>query len=519
MIKMKKDMVLIIMMLLTKGLIGQASYSVKNLMINSEYSDFGVSFKSDGTVVYTSSKRNGVIKRSSKQPYLELFHGVVLENGEIYEKGSLSRQFDAKYHESNAIFTKDGKTVYFNRNNRVVDKFNRDAKKFYNIELFKVDLDEYGKWGQIQALPFNGDGYSVGHPALNADETYLYFISDMPGGFGSTDIYRVRINSDGTYESPENLGPTVNTPHKEMFPYISRDTLYFSSEGHNSMGGLDIFKVEIDQVNDRVPVGLGEPFNSIYDDFCFVHQYDMDNQESGYFSSNRVGGKGSDDIYFFAQNECSQRIRGKVTHTDSIGDIMVSLYDSHNILLDQERISADGTFSFLVDCEKRYRLIAGDPNGKDAGFYVETDGAYDKENQVQLSIQRPEPVKTKGTAKIDVGPIYFDSNSSIITEKTSKALDKVVAIMKKQPKLEIECHAHTDSQGDSHYNLWLSERRAFNVAKYLKSKGISGHRVTYMGFGETMPIIDCLNTECTESENQQNRRVEFVVGKPNGKVE
>lgn len=241
---MKKTIFIIVLLIVSKVGISQSLYTIRNLEVNTKYSDFGVTYYDDTNVIFSSSKRN-LTPWDNMQPHqLNLYRGNIDNTGTITKTSDFLRHLDTRYNNSNAAFTSDKKTVYFNGNNYFKGMFTRGPDGWNTIKLFKAHINSKGGLENIQSLPFNNAEYSIGHPALNEDETFLYFTSDMPGGFGLTDIYKVKINGDGTYGYPINLGEKVNTSQNEMFPYVYKNTLYFSSQGHHSMGGLDIYKIE-----------------------------------------------------------------------------------------------------------------------------------------------------------------------------------------------------------------------------------------------------------------------------------
>ena len=217
------------------------------------------------------------------------------------------------FHESTVAITNDGKTIYFTRDNlNKRKKLDSDNKGTTHLKLYKASLDN-GTWKDIEELPFNDDDYSTGHPALSPDNKQLYFVSDrMYNDMDvQTDIYVVDILEEGNdYSVPRNLGATINTKGREMFPFVAKDsTMYFSSDGFVNLGLLDIYKSNILKDSNSEPENLGAPFNSGYDDFAI---YIDSETETGYFSSNRQGGKGNDDIYSFSAYECKQIVKGIV---------------------------------------------------------------------------------------------------------------------------------------------------------------------------------------------------------------
>ncbi|MDT8417782.1 MAG: hypothetical protein RQ864_08245, partial [Lutibacter sp.] len=243
-------------------------YIVNTVSINTKYSDFGASYFGD-KVVFTSARNKGKLYIWNNQPYLDLFKGDIADNQHLKNVVPFSGNINTKMHESNAIFTKDGKTIYFTRNNYISGKKNRDANKVTHLKIYKAQLINE-KWTNITELPFNSDNYSVEHPALSSDEKQLYFASDMPGTIGSFDLFVADINADGSYGSPKNLGPKINTEHREQFPFVSSaNILYFASDGHFGMGGLDVYKSEISDEKFFAPVNLSNVINSNLDDFAF----------------------------------------------------------------------------------------------------------------------------------------------------------------------------------------------------------------------------------------------------------
>ncbi|TCI93176.1 PD40 domain-containing protein [Tenacibaculum sp. M341] len=281
--------------------------NLKNLDINTRYSDFGGFIYKDQ--LYFASTRPKDDKSSKRryqwnnQPFLNIY----VANEEHYEMSpnldtESFKQFievNTRYHESNVIFTSDGKTMYFTRDNYDGKKLKGDINKVAHLKIYRSDMIN-GEWQNMRSLPFNSDAFSCGHPALSTDEKNLYFVSDMPGGYGATDIYQVEIKDDGTYGKAKNLGRQINTEGREMFPFIDNENImYFASDGHLGLGALDVFESKILNISYTKPKNLGTPINGPKDDFGFVISYD---KSYGYFSSNRKGGKGDDDIYSFIIN-------------------------------------------------------------------------------------------------------------------------------------------------------------------------------------------------------------------------
>lgn len=348
-------------------------YTVKNVRVNTDFSDFGTAFYGDKHIVFAAPKEGFTFNREeyNSQPFLDLYIGEVTDDGQLIHKQKMPGDINTKFHEGMVSFSKDGKTVYFSANGKIkkVKKGKKGksdevkTKATVNIQLFKATMDENGDWGSLEMLPFNSDDFSTGHPVLNRDDTKLYFVSDRPGSIGKTDIYVVDIYPDGTYGEPINLGPEINTPEREMFPFIGKDNvLYFSSDGYPGYGELDVYASKIFDNTVSEPMNLEEPVNSPMDDFAYIID---DTKNKGYFSSNRDGGRGDDDIYSFTASppiniECQQVITGVVRNIDTqelIPNVKIMLFDEQGQKL-QTFMSkeSDASFSFDQSCNTTYKI-------------------------------------------------------------------------------------------------------------------------------------------------------------------
>lgn len=499
----------------------EVNYTIKNLEINSKYQDYGVSYSGGNTVIFASSRKDRSIRnrvwKGNDQPFLELYKGTFDDSGEIVDIKRFSKKVNSKFHDADVTFTKDLKTIYFTRNNFLKEKFKKDTLGWNLNQLYKATINANEKW-EVQQMPFNNDNYQTGHPVLNAKEDKLYFISDMLGGYGKTDIYVVDILSDTTYSKPRNLGPNVNTQGKEMFPFIdSKNILYFSSNGYiDGNGGLDIYVTRIK--NDK-PVkkseNIGRPINSEKDDFAFVRKKGT---RIGYFSSNRPGGKGDDDIYSFIEQDCFQLVQGVVTNRktgDSIPGALVELFDQDNLLIESVITDEYAAFKFKVNCKTPYKVVGSKQDYTIDTKDITTSNVHDLELALGLMIQPSDFVTIRGLLMVNINPIYFDLDKSNIRENAAIEIEKVVRIMKKYPEVIIELGSYTDSRAPDEYNLDLSERRVKSSIEWIIERGIDPLRITGQGYGETQLVNKCSNgVECSEAEHQLNRRTEFVIVNP-----
>ena len=344
-------------------------YTVENVKINTKFSDFGTAFFGKSKVVFAAPKKGvSTITKTAwdnnNQPYLDLYIGEINDKGEIINKHKMPGDINSKYHEGVVSFTKDMKTVYFSANNYMKKKYRTSSTGTNNIQIFKASINESGDWTNLKLLPFNSIKFSTGHPTLNIDDTKLYFVSDRPESLGRTDIFVVDINKDGTYSEPRNLGTKINTEKREMFPFISDDNiLYFSSDGYQGIGELDVFASKIFDNTVSEPISLGSPVNSSKDDFAYIID---DENHKGYFSSNRKKGKGDDDIYSFSVSppiyiECNQAISGVVKDLNTqeiLPGVQIVLFDEHDNEL-ESFISKldDASFSFEQPCDASYKIV------------------------------------------------------------------------------------------------------------------------------------------------------------------
>lgn len=483
-------------------------FEVKNLEdLNSPYSDFG------GIVVgkdfYFASARNTSRKTYhwDDQPFLDIYKASVVGNT-VKNAELLGGDVNTKWHEGTIAISPDGKRMYFDRNDYYNGKFKKSEEGINQINLYYSEWVD-GGWKGVFSVPFNSDEFSTGHPALSPNGNMLYFVSDMPGGKGGSDIYRVSIDASGNFGSPERLGDHINTEGKEVFPHIdSNGDLYFSSDGHVGLGGLDIFYAEANGNDFGKPQNIGRGANSAHDDFAFI--YDP-NTKSGYLSSNREGGKGMDDIYQVWPTEppCDVEINVTVVNEytgEPIFGAMVSLYDKMENKLSTKSTTEEGEAMVLAACDQDHMVQAGL-----AGFEsnsIDVDGQSDGSTAQVIKLRPIEAIIVDD--KIELEPILFDYDKFNIKPQAAFELDKLVDIMKKYPNLKIKVESHSDSRGNADYNRKLSDQRAQATVQYVISKGIDASRISGVGYGEDKPIIDC-GDNCTEAQHQQNRRSDFII--------
>ena len=401
--------------------------------------------------------------------------------------------------------------MYFSRESffeKIYEKDSITKNRYSVLHLFRAKKSG-ANWDNVEGFPMNSKNYSIKNPSVSSDGKTIYFASDMPNGYGGFDIYKASINDDGSLGEPVNLGQKVNTEGQEMFPYISDNgTLYFSSNGHLGLGGLDVFHTK--EIDGKIaPIrNIGIPVNSNADDFAF--HLDEETGE-GFVSSNREGGVGSDDIYAIKKLQplCDVLITATVTDIKTgkpLNAATVTLNDEQGNKVVSKVTNTDGTAEFIVECSKN-SVLEVSVDGYESR-QVAVKGTEEEEVNVPIALDPIE--KLIAADRIELAPIYFDFDKSNITSQAAFELDKLVQIMNKYPELVINATSHTDSRGSASYNERLSDRRAKTTVQYVISKGIDKSRITGMGKGESEPKVDC-GTNCTEDEHQLNRRSEFII--------
>ena len=484
---------------------------------NTEYSEFG-GYVHDGKYYFASTKiakdaKKTKVYKWNEQPYLNIYVADISEDGvaDISNAKSISNQINTEFHEATVAITNNGQTIYFTRDNlNKRNKLSYDGEGTSHLKIYSAVRNESGKdWVDVTELPFNDKLYSSGHPALSVDNKTLYFVSDREGGLGQTDIYSVEIKSDNTYGEPVNLGDKINSPGREMFPFVAKDsTFYFSSDGHINLGLLDVFKSNIIKDKQAAPENLGAPFNSRFDDFAFFIDSE---KETGFISSNRAQGSGSDDIYKFEVYQCQQIIKRVVKEKVSLIPISlasVKLLDEKGKVIQEITSNELGEFKFDVDCEKKYTIVGSKVDFRDDIKQVSTSNVTGKE-QIQDLILTPLIIENE----IVINPIFFDFDKSKIRDDAAYELENIVTIMNNHPKMIIKIEAHTDSRGRDKYNEKLSDRRAKSTRDYIISRGIDPERLeSAIGYGEKQLVNECANgVKCSEDKHQENRRSKFII--------
>ncbi|SKB58900.1 WD40-like Beta Propeller Repeat [Parapedobacter luteus] len=425
---------------------------------------------------------------------------------------------NAPYHIGPVAAAHDGKTLYVTRTypGKEGSVSREDRRKYMTnkLELYLYTQTD-DDW---EAMPFAHNdvaAYSVGHAALSGDGNILYFVSDMPGGQGGTDIWYCEKQADGSWGTPINAGATINSAGNELFPNIGPNgILYYASDGFPGMGGLDVFQATGSKATWTSPANLGYPVNSARDDFAYITNYEGEEGLAGYLSSNRKGGKGSDDIYGFTYERPKIVIvlRGTTADKntgDRLPETMVTLYDGTRSIVAKKSSTENGTFEFVLDRNSTYTVLGQKEKYHADSAKVSTVGITTSDTlEVALLL---EPVFEVGKT-FELENIYYDFDKHNIRPDAAAILDELVRTLRDNPTLKIELSSHTDSRGSDAYNMALSQRRAQAAVDYLVSRGIARDRMVAKGYGETRLVNECGNgVPCSREQHQANRRTEVTV--------
>lgn len=482
-------------------------YTLQPVHFNSGFSDFGA-YEREGKIYFVSARNEGMSRKNKTyswngEPFLDVYQ---LDNNVVTP---VTGDVNTILHDGPLSITKDGKYMYFNRNNYLNNrKGKRDKNQTNHLKIYRA-TNVNGEWKNVVELPFNDNTYSVGHPALSADGKTLYFASDMPGGLGGTDLYKVEIIGENGYGTPVNLGEKINTTADESFPFITESNVfYFSSNGHLGLGLMDIFKADLNKTNFTIE-NLGAPVNSNLDDFSYFQKGE---NKTGYFASNREGS--ADNIFGF-QLLNPLVLKGQVTdriNNRPVRNATIRLFDANNVQIAFLETDDEGNYKTNISRNKEYPVEAKHIEYVEETGKINSFNMDDKEELVyDMQLSPVEDVEY--LAEIDI--IYFDFDKWKIRPDAAKELNKLVDLMQnKYPELVIEISSHTDTRGTDNYNESLAERRAKSTFDYLVSQGIDSSRIQrYQGYGKKEPAVDC--KRCNESQHQLNRRSVFSVVKMN----
>lgn len=500
----------------------ESYYKIKNLdAINTPFGEYAPSYL-NGELYFTSSRTNGRIYEASGTPFTDLFRVETKgANVDINTVKPLPESInDSNVNEGCITFTPDGRTMVFGKGNTGKRKGADD------VDLY-ISRFRNGQWSEPTLININTPRNWESTPAFSPDGKTLYFASNRPGGYGGLDLYSAVMDSRGRFTRVKNLGPDINTAGDEMFPYVAENgKMYFSSDGHPGYGQLDLFV--INRVNGKTVVeNLGRPVNSTGDDFgIFLFRPDR-----GFFTSNREGGKGDDDIYTFVNEDPNLRVVNYylqgVTYAmkadssrEILADTKVQLLDASGQVMQDFVTGNDGKFLFRVYDNEKYTLT-GEADG-----YISKRQPYTtigkgvpleslKELVTNITLDTVMVLDKKATnIAFRLKNINFGLDSFNINPIAARELDKLVDLLNDNPDItKMELSSHTDSIASADYNQQLSQRRAQSTVDYLVKKGIARSRLVARGYGESKPVARNTNPDGTDNPEgrARNRRTEFRI--------
>jgi len=496
-------------------------YRVKELeTLNTRFAEYAPAY-SNGVLYFASSRSNARIYEASGTPFTDIYQvDTKGANVELNTLKPLPKLINAPDVNTGCItFTPDGKLMIFARGNTGKRKGGSD------VDLY-LSRFRNGQWGEPVSININQPNSWESTPALSPDGRTLYFSSNRKGGYGGLDIYSAQMDSRGRFGKIKNLGPDINTAGDDTFPYMADNSkLYFSSDGHPGYGMLDVFVVN--RANGKTQIeNLGQPMNSTSDDFGIY----LFKPDRGFFTSNREGGKGDDDVYTFVNDDPNLKVVNyflqgitynmrKDSTREVLADTKVSLLDQGGDVMQEFVTGNDGKFLFRVYENENYVLL-GDHDGyiikrqpySTIGKSVPLESL--KELVTNITLDTILVLDRLEKNKIFVlKNIYFEYDKAEIRADAAKELDKLVDLLNDNPEIKIEMGSHTDSVASEVYNIELSQRRAESTVTYLIRKGIATERLVAKGYGESKPIARNTNPDGTDNPDgrQRNRRTEFKI--------
>lgn len=487
-------------------------FTITNLSeLNTIYSDYAPTY-APNKLIWASSRTEATGS--------EIFEWTGQKCSDFFEsdKGSagfttfkkLKGNVNTSFNEGSASTDTGYTTLFFTQCN------GRDGKS-PGCKIYVSYQNDTG-WSTPEMLPFNSDSFSCGHPSMQHNGKRLFFASDMPGGFGQKDIYYVDYNrTKNTWDKPVNLGQNINTDEDDMFPFVDeKNSLYFSTNGRLGMGGLDIFYSQLIGEKYTQAQNLKYPINSGGDDFGISYvaeKYRTTKDPIAYFSSNRQGGKGDDDLYSLSIKPFSFVVKMKVldaTTRSVISSSDVIIMDSTSNPSIKLRAGNEGTVN--ADLPMNQRLFIKAEKEKYLSNLPIEVSTFNVSADTIVTIEIPLQLIPEEDYEFTLQGVYYDLDKFDLRPESKIILDSVAKILESNPKIQIELAAHTDSRAPADYNMTLSQKRAESCVNYLVSKGIRNERLIAKGYGETQLVNDCADdVECSEEEHQQNRRTTIRI--------
>lgn len=534
-------------------LLNSERYTINELDINSPSRDFSPAYYDDGIIFISDRKKSHGKNDWDDRVFLNLFHTRLSENGSFFPPKELSNKLNTLYHEGPVSVYNEEKGIVFTRNNYHKKKVKRSEKGVNHLQLFFADISENGQWKNVKPFEHNSAEFSTGHPSMNSKGDLLVFSSDRPDGLGGSDLYYSQLVGD-QWSKPINLGKEVNTQGDDLFPFLYLDSiLYFSSNGHHGLGGLDVYQAAFRKEETSNIENMGVPINSNVDDFGLIMN---EFGTKGFFSSNRESYE-NDDLYQFmivsklvqitvldeqtrkhidradlkitgSKESRSYEYRGKVFEFldwfDRDFELIINAegYQSKNYNFSVADVKPGQLSSIEVHLNKATKKeYNGEVELIQAGnrVFLGVDGKLVTPNSFGAPINANEDAHTQlvdmgyDVAKpLEIKSIYYDHDGNNLSDESIKTLNNIVIFMKKYKQTKLNVNSHTDSNGSLVYNNRLSKKRSKTVFEYMSSLDLDIDRIIFNSYGELFPVNNCRDGRaCSEEQYQQNRRTEFVI--------
>lgn len=483
-------------------------FDISDAGYNSDQAEIGTTFFKNKLIILSNKKRGmAKISRNSftNQYNKGVFCSDIREDESLSYPLVFSKIFNLEGDQAGMTFMPDQKTAYFTRS-----KSGKENRFF--IYKATLNLNDKNYWSDIKALDFNNDAFSVETPFIGTEANKIYFSSNMPGGFGGFDIYEAELNENGEIVNAKNLGAQVNSEKDEKYPFVSENGkhLYFSSKGYKGFGGYDVYRVSVVNNTFSNRINLGNKLNTTSDDVSFI----MHTPTTGYVSSNSRDDSNNFNVYKFKLLDEVQQHQIAIIDAETqrpVANVPVTIKDEFGAEVLKSTTDKYGYVKANLEMSNDYTVVAGGAGFEktEKTFSVINTNNGTNSHLKSFAVAKEKPIEVKNNV-IVIENIFFDFDKATIKNESINTLNRLVAFLNEKSDISVSINAHTDDKGSEGYNQELSGKRGASVYEYLTANGIAKERMSFKGYGESAPKVDCA-PKCTKVQDQANRRVEFIV--------